>query len=141
MVLFRLVLVVHTVSSKHNSRYVGGERKEDEIIVWFRVRKWACEEEKKKNEARFWYLRAFVSSTFYFIHLRFKHLKRHIMFGLQEPLQYSTGWKELVVEQQRHGTHMCGKKLIYKSVFAKKTLIIQSSMFIKSTVIVLKCNL
>ena len=60
-----MILAVHTVSTKLNFRYVGGEGKEDEIIVWFRVRKWACEEEKKKNEARFWYLRAFGSSTFY----------------------------------------------------------------------------
>ena len=63
-------------------RHVGGKQKEDNIIVWFRVRKWACEEEREN--ARFDIARSKQHILISESPIQASSL--YIMFGLQEPL-------------------------------------------------------
>ena len=110
--MFGLLLAVHTFSAKQNVRYVGGEGKEDEIIVWFRVRKWACEEEEEEKRSTF----------LIFARLRQQHILFHtscdssilnVILCLGFNNRFNTfNWmkNELVVEQQRHGKLTCAFK-------------------------------
>ena len=85
-------------------RHVGGKQKEDNIIVWFRVRKWACEEEREN--ARFDIARSkqhiLISES------AIQASSLYIMFGLQEPLlvdEWISCWAATYKETHVTSTH------------------------------------
>ena len=85
-------------------RHVGGKQKEDNIIVWFRVRKWACEEEREN--ARFDIARSKQHILISESPIQASSL--YIMFGLQEPLlvdEWISCWAAIYKETHVTSTH------------------------------------
>ena len=85
-------------------RHVGGKQKEDNIIVWFRVRKWACEEEREN--ARFDIARSKQHILISESPIQASSL--YIMFGLQEPLlvdEWISCWAATYKETHVTSTH------------------------------------
>ena len=72
-------------------------RKEDKIVVWFRVRKWACEEERRKRT----FLICAQQAAHFIIQVAIQASSIHFMFELQEPLlvhKWISCWVTTVLE-------------------------------------------